>query len=354
MKLESPIRMSFASPPRRALGMARYVIFAAVVLGLLYYLRLTALSATLGTTQSAIDLSLPGTIPSQKEPTNPLHAQNPASSPGTDSSDHKNEHEFQAPSSIVVTPSVTPSHAQASNTAPPAAHRPAESPGAPPVAPSSSATKEAPVASATSSKSPHPIDTLMERAAKAQEELLKKESHDLKSAAAAYRKRRGRHPPPGFDVWYDFAKEKNAIMVEDFFDQIHHDLAPYWGLPAPVLRKESHAYDMTIKIRNQQATSGSNWFWTDIWLNMTKSIQDMLPDMDLPLNAMDEPRISAPWEEVDKLMKVERASRKMPPPHEVLSEFQTLPLEPENEIPLRHKNFSDTRKCDYLYLWRLI
>jgi hypothetical protein len=349
MKLESPLKMSFANPPRRFFGMARYVVLAAVIMSGLFYLRLTALSSTLGTTQSPVDTSLlPGTESSQKPPTDPMQAQNPESFPTPESSDHKNEHEFNLASSVVVMSSAAPPAPHSSTTAPPVAHRPVESPSASSAASSFPITEAAPVASSTSLKTPHPIDTLMEKAAKAQEEILKKESHDLKSAAAAYRERRGRHPPPGFEVWYDFAKKNNAIMVEDFFDQIYHDLAPFWGLPAPVLRKESHAYDMQIKIRNQQASSGSDWFWTVIWLNMTQSIQDMLPDMDLPLNSMDEPRISAPWEEVNKLMEIERTSRKMPPPHEVLSDFQTLPLEPENEIPLRHKNFSETRMCNRL------
>ncbi|EHK99653.1 putative Beta-1,2-xylosyltransferase 1 [Glarea lozoyensis 74030] len=124
---------------------------------------------------------------------------------------------------------------------------------------------------------------------------------------------------------------------------IHHDLAPFWGLPPAVLRKESHAYDMTIHIRDQKAKTTSNWFWTEIWLNMTQSIEDMLPDMDLPLNSMDEPRISAPWEEVNRLVEIEKASRKMLPPNEIFSDFQKLPKEPDTDIPQRHKNFSDTR-----------
>jgi hypothetical protein len=336
MQLNSPLKMAYPGPPRRAVGMMRYVFFAGAVIGLLYYLRMTALNASLGSTQNSIDTSLlPGTIASH-QPAEPLHAQDPDTFPGLESSDHKNEHEFKQPSSIA-----------ASSIAPFLIAPPSNAPSS--IAPSS-IVAAAPTPTPTPTKTPHPIDSLMEKAEKAQEEILKKQSHDLKSAAAAYRERRGRHPPPGFDVWYDFAKQNKAVMVEDFFDQIYHDLSPFWGLPASVLRKESHSYDMTINIRDQKAKTGSNWFWTEIWLNMTQSIEDMLPDMDLPLNAMDEPRISAPWEEVNRLMEIEKVSRNMPPANEVLSDFQKLSDEPDKEVPLRHKNFSDTRRCTWLLL----
>lgn len=193
----------------------------------------------------------------------------------------------------------------------------------------------------------HPIDTLIEGADKTFDDLLKKESHDLNSAAAEYRKRRGRHPPPGFDKWFQFAHDNGAVMVEDFFDQIYHDLGPFWGLPASVMRKEASAGEMTINIRNNNASAGSDWFWTQIWLNLTQTIEHLLPDMDLSLNAMDEPRINVPWEQVNKYMEVERASRKIPPASKVISEFQKLPspnkVEPNVEI--REKDWEE--KCTF-------
>jgi hypothetical protein len=183
----------------------------------------------------------------------------------------------------------------------------------------------------------HPIDTLIGEAEQTFEGLLKKESHDLKSAAAAYRKRRGRHPPPGFDVWYGFAEENKAVMVEDFFDQIYHDLGPFWGVAPSVMRREAWDFEMTINVRNQNASAGSDWFWTQIWLDLTKTIQHMLPDMDLALNSMDEPRIVVPWEEINGYMEKERASRKMAHPKEVVSNYQTLTQHPDSDIEMAQK-----------------
>ncbi|TVY59334.1 Beta-1,2-xylosyltransferase 1 [Lachnellula cervina] len=186
----------------------------------------------------------------------------------------------------------------------------------------------------------HPIDELIQNAEKNFAGVLRKESHNVKNAAAEYRRRRGRHPPPGFDVWFDFAQRHGGIMVEDFFDQIYHDLGPFWGLDPAILRKESWDYEMVINVRGQKATAVSEWFWTQIWLNMTQSIEDMLPDIDIPLNAMDEPRIIAPWEEVNRLMEIERSTRAMAPAKEVHSSYRTLEEQPEKDLPTRDKNWN--------------
>ena len=70
----------------------------------------------------------------------------------------------------------------------------------------------------------HPIDHLIHNAQTEFDAVLAKQTHDLHAGAAAYRERRGRHPPPGFDAWYKYAQEHNAVIVEDFWDQIYHDL----------------------------------------------------------------------------------------------------------------------------------
>lgn len=103
------------------------------------------------------------------------------------------------------------------------------------------------------------------------------------------------------------------------------------------MRKEAWDYEMTINVRNQSASAGSDWFWTQIWLDLVKTIQHMLPDMDLALNAMDEPRIVSPWEDINGYMEKERKSRKMVPPKEVVSHFQPLPEHPDAEVEIAQK-----------------
>ena len=71
-------------------------------------------------------------------------------------------------------------------------------------------------------KPDHAIDHLIADAGKQLDELLAKETTDVHAAAEAYRKRRGRQPPPGFDNWFAFAKEKDALVVEEFWDGMQH------------------------------------------------------------------------------------------------------------------------------------
>lgn len=189
----------------------------------------------------------------------------------------------------------------------------------------------------------HPIDLLIRAGEEEFDALLSKQTTDVNAAAAEYRKRRGRHPPPGFEAWFDFAREKGAILVEDFWDQIYHDLGPFWGIPAEQIRRDAKDFEMTINVRNGKATAGSDWFWTQIWLNLTQTIEAHLPDMDLALNAMDEPRLVVPWEDINHYMEAERASRTMPPPEEVISQYGGLSRADQDNLPASDKEWESTR-----------
>lgn len=207
-----------------------------------------------------------------------------------------------------------------------------------------STTDTAPTRPATEGSSTHPIDSLIRVAESDFTDILARESSTLAEAAAAYRERRGRHPPPGFKAWYEFAKKNKAVMVEDFWDQVYHDLNPFWGVDPQRIRTEAWDFEMTINIRNGKATAESDWFWTQIWLNMTKTIEQYLPDMDLALNAMDEPRLVVPWEDINGYMQKEKKSRHLIPAKEVISEFSKLP-DPETgytEPAVRDKDWEDT------------
>lgn len=190
----------------------------------------------------------------------------------------------------------------------------------------------------------HPIGRLIYDAQNIFAELVSKESRSIGAAAQAYRKRRGRHPPPGFDKWYKFAQEKDALIIEDFFDQIYDDLQPFWGMEPSTLRKESWDYEMTIHIRDGTARTTSDWFWTVIWLDLIKTIEHLLPDMDIALNAMDEPRLVVPWEDIDEYMKKAAKTIKLPKAKDVQSDHQKLP-EPGKGDELtwtRPKKWEDT------------
>lgn len=305
--------MTGIGPPRRASGIVRYIVLALILLAVIYRFR-------------------------------PSIPQNPASAAAVDIPAYEKDttfvnHGWSSDPEDLNTPDTEES-------APHALHGWDGAPQAPiePVQPPTAPEKpQAPAKPQEPERPWHPIDTLIMEADTLFQDTMMKESHSLRNAAAAYRTRRGRHPPPGFDQWYEHAKDNGALIVEDFFDQIYHDLAPFWGLAPATMRKESWDYEMNINIRNGHATSTSNWFWTEIWLNLTQSIEHMLPDMDIPLNAMDEPRILLPWEQVNSYMDMERKSKSMPEPSEVITTFINLPPPGKGDLdtPTRPKNFEE-------------
>lgn len=158
---------------------------------------------------------------------------------------------------------------------------------------------------------PHPIDNLIRNAQDEFSHLVSKKTHDLVSAAQAYREARGRHPPPGFDVWHDAARSHNVVMVEEFWDRIYDDLRPFWAIPANQIRADARANDMVINIKGGQAVANTEWFWHRIWAQMIGTVSRYLPDMVVPCNAMDEPRLLVPWETINGYLETERASRRM-------------------------------------------
>ncbi|AEO68497.1 glycosyltransferase family 90 protein [Thermothielavioides terrestris NRRL 8126] len=180
----------------------------------------------------------------------------------------------------------------------------------------------------------HPIDALIQAAEREFAAKLSKSTQTLAAAAAAYRKRRGRHPPPWFDKWYKFATEHGAIIVEDFWDQIYHDLEPFWGVQPAQIRKDARDFEMRIQIRDGKASTESDWWWTQIWLNMIQTIEHLLPDMDVALNPMDEPRMVVPWEDIEVYMKRAAKTRRTADVRSVVSDFSPLP--PVGEASQEH------------------
>ncbi|KAJ9619887.1 hypothetical protein H2203_008161 [Taxawa tesnikishii (nom. ined.)] len=159
----------------------------------------------------------------------------------------------------------------------------------------------------------HPIDTLVRNAEKEHKALLAKETHNLYDAAQAYEARRGRRPPPGFDLWFDFAQEHNAIIVEEFFDRIYDDLNPF-GLCR------------LCKYANKPTTSSTA-------SDLVGTISEYLPDLDMAINEMDESRVIVPWETIDGYVQQERAQRKIISADDAITRFTSTVVSPTEEVP---------------------
>lgn len=174
----------------------------------------------------------------------------------------------------------------------------------------------------------HPVDTLIEEARREQEILIRQRSKDVKTAAARYRVRRGRHPPPGFDKWMEYAMKVDAIIVEQFFDRIYHDIAPFWALDPTETATRAASWHHHVQVRNGVAQGVGDVTgrvaWLELWTNLLKDAAPHLPDVDMPINYMDESRILVEWETVDKLVRKERKMRSLPRTEEMTTEYTGL------------------------------
>jgi hypothetical protein len=156
----------------------------------------------------------------------------------------------------------------------------------------------------------HPIPKLMADAREKYDNLLRKQSKTLDQAVAEYKKRYGRKPPKGFDEWYKFAKDNNAIIIDEY-DQLVRDLEPYWQFTGKDVRKRCidvgylPSVDL-VRIENGQTRTidvSKGFDDSEVGARakgfrvMLEKFQDKLPDMDFPINEKAEGRILVPWEE---------------------------------------------------------
>ncbi|KAJ4151044.1 hypothetical protein LMH87_011764 [Akanthomyces muscarius] len=175
----------------------------------------------------------------------------------------------------------------------------------------------------------HPIKKLMIDAREEHEVTLEtKRTYNLTATAARYRELRGRHPPPGFDKWVEAAVAADAILVEEYFDRIYKDLRPFWGLDAATLAKRAAASDFAVKVRNGTvAVRGldKDWVhWLEHWSGLVKEFAEHMPDVDMPVNMMDEPRIIVPHETLDALVQQESQKRQLQPIEQVSTNYTGL------------------------------
>ncbi|KAH6968621.1 hypothetical protein HG530_013388 [Fusarium avenaceum] len=202
----------------------------------------------------------------------------------------------------------------------------------------------------------HPIKKLMADARARHENLLSKRSHDLYEASERYRARRGRHPPPGFDKWVEAALASDSIIVEDYFDRIYKDLAPFWALDAHTIARRASAWHWVVKVRNGVATGVGDTTnrvpWLTLWTDLVKDFAQNMPDVDMPINYMDEPRLLVPFDDLSKLVDHERANRRIAPMKEVFTKFKSL-SKLDDEKPQPYDPYWHNSSANYWELARV-
>ncbi|KAI1294099.1 capsular associated protein [Xylaria venustula] len=182
----------------------------------------------------------------------------------------------------------------------------------------------------------HPIHQLTQDAQVRFKQLLRKRSVSLKQAASRYRQRRGRHPPPGFDVWFAAAQANNAIIIEDFFDRIYHDINPFWAIEPARLRRMVKDQEHYIRVRD-----GKAWFvsdhlelrqpWVQRWTELVQEMMPHLPDLDMVLNTMDETRVLVPWQDINQYVADEQRQRNIFHPSKAVVEYTKYQDEPRED-----------------------
>ncbi|KAK6508219.1 hypothetical protein TWF506_010318 [Arthrobotrys conoides] len=175
----------------------------------------------------------------------------------------------------------------------------------------------------------HPIVALTRDQLKRFDRYKRAQPRSFSQVVEKYRLKYGRHPPPNFDEWYKFAKKRKCVNFDDF-DQIMDDLRPFWGIKPADIRAMVKALDtkesrVTIfKVRGKKVTEVK---YADAWrASVFKGIvtvgASFLPDLDIAMNHLDQPRVVATWEEVQAKLAQEKKTRIQHP--ETLNEFSKI------------------------------
>ncbi|ODV90380.1 glycosyltransferase family 90 protein [Tortispora caseinolytica NRRL Y-17796] len=177
--------------------------------------------------------------------------------------------------------------------------------------------------------------------AAASDPILKKHLDGLRAVNAYYRvpsldqlvkeykEKHRRNPPPRFDLWYQYALNNSCA---DFyhFDSIYKNLEPFWSVSPKVLKSRIRSFwgddsILLMLIRDGKPLTtphgerGNDR--ADSMQLMLRNISVFLPDMEIPLNFHDEPRLTVPYNVVQKARKQARLPKGTIPSSPQFSDF---------------------------------
>lgn len=128
----------------------------------------------------------------------------------------------------------------------------------------------------------------------------------------------GRDPPPNFDKWYAFARERGLIVM-DHFEQIQKDIQPFWGMSPDQVRINVDRISSQPRVGIIKVADGKvSYEWAETRedervlgdaVDMINKFAQHLPDMKLPINLDERPRILATWEEVHSWTEASKRSK---------------------------------------------
>ncbi|PHH75592.1 hypothetical protein CDD83_4385 [Cordyceps sp. RAO-2017] len=105
-------------------------------------------------------------------------------------------------------------------------------------------------------------------------------------------------------------------------------MRPYWALDARTLRRRAAAWHFVVRVRAGKASMkgdvGDRVPWLRLWTELISEFAGSLPDVDMPINYMDESRILLPFDAVADLVRREARDRTMPRADQVAANFSGL------------------------------
>ena len=166
----------------------------------------------------------------------------------------------------------------------------------------------------------HPISLLMTEADRLWRAYNDGLSTTFSDTVRKYRRLYGRHPPPGFKEWYRFAKKRNVHNIDDF-EQIMDDMRPFWAVEPHILRnlaanmwKDKDQGVSGIHIRGHKVVNTTNHNWrTETMVTLIEQVIKYIPDMDIAMNLLDQPRVVIPWDDMQSMLDTEMKTRQTPP-----------------------------------------
>jgi hypothetical protein len=170
----------------------------------------------------------------------------------------------------------------------------------------------------------HPVETLALQATDVFDGVLKSQSKNNRSAIAEYQKRYGMEPPPGFEAWFQFAKEHQSPIIDEF-DTIHKSISPFLKLSGKEVSdamtklhkaKGSEVWlcefiGKTAKTKCRHPYRSFDRHYSLLFNELFSDLAGVVPDVKFLINHFDEPRVMIPDESKrDKSFQLEDLSRK--------------------------------------------
>ncbi|KLJ08183.1 hypothetical protein EMPG_09951 [Blastomyces silverae] len=150
----------------------------------------------------------------------------------------------------------------------------------------------------------HPIEQLAQEAQIKFGKMIARQSKTLQDATTEYMRRYNRSPPPHFDTWFEAARSKDFLLIDEF-DIMMKGLEPFWGVSPADLRGRVDAAIATgeaslirVAVKDHRASysmvDAAQWVATQVRSWFTHEMLATLPDLALVINSYDEPKMVVP------------------------------------------------------------